>query len=466
MKWKKSAEWGIFTGLFILAAVGTAFAQETTFVPGTSVNGLGISNMTIEEAASQISNFYDSEYELKILERGGAYETIDGKEIGFQVTIPTGFLEETLAAQNASGRTFGPDVDHKYKVSMECGYSETALEEKIQNLNCMKHAGSKQTSDAHISEYQEGKRFTVVPEVKGNSADTEKIAELVRAFIKNGTRELDLEAQGCYAEPKVLSSDPRLLAACQKLNQTKAVDITYSFGEETEACLDWKQIVSWITGAEDGKFLFDGDKVAAYVKQLAEMYDTAGTERVFTTVSGREVLLSGPYGWKIDQQAETDALIRVLQSGESQTRTPVYSSKAVDHEAPEWGTTYAEVDLTGQHVYMVQDGVVVWDAPCVTGNLSKGYGTPAGLYSLTYKDTDCVLRGEKRSDGTYEYESPVSYWMPFNRGIGFHDASWRGSFGGSIYKTSGSHGCINLPPNQAQGLYDRVYKGMPVICYE
>jgi lipoprotein-anchoring transpeptidase ErfK/SrfK len=114
---------------------------------------------------------------------------------------------------------------------------------------------------------------------------------------------------------------------------------------------------------------------------------------------------------------------------------------------------------------MTVDGQVVWDAPCVTGNLSKSYDTPAGLYSLTYKERDRVLRGKKQADGTYEYESPVSYWMPFNGGIGFHDANWRSRFGGDIYKTAGSHGCVNLPPEKAALLYDYVYAGMPVICY-
>ena len=87
-----------------------------------------------------------------------------------------------------------------------------------------------------------------------------------------------------------------------------------------------------------------------------------------------------------------------------------------------------------------------------------------GLYSLTYKEKDRILRGKKKPDGTYEYESHVDYWMPFNGGIGLHDASWRSKFGGTLYQTGGSHGCINLPPQKAPALYDLVYKGIPVLC--
>lgn len=468
MDWKKRIGICMLSVMFGAAVSMTAMADETTFVPGTSVNGLGISNMTVEEAESHINQFYSSEYALKIRERGGTYETIEGTEIGFQVTVPDGFLQEILDGQNASGRVFGPDVDHKYKIAMQSVYDAEALTAEIQGLRCITEAGSKPTADAHLSEYQEGEAFTIIPEVRGNSADTDRIAALVRSCVEAGTRELNLEEQGCYAEPQVFSTDERLIAACSLLNQKDAVNITYTFGEteEEREVLDWKTMVSWVVGVQDGALLVDREKAAAYVKSLAEQYDTVNTERVFTTVSGREVPLTGPYGWKINQAAEVDTLIASIQNGESQTRSPVYANTAASRTVPEWGNTYAEVDLTGQHVYMIQDGAVVWDAPCVTGNLAKGYGTPSGIYSLTYKDTNCVLRGTRRSDGTYEYESPVSYWMPFNRGIGFHDANWRTNFGGTIYKNSGSHGCINLPPKQVPGLYERVYKGMPVICYE
>jgi lipoprotein-anchoring transpeptidase ErfK/SrfK len=56
--------------------------------------------------------------------------------------------------------------------------------------------------------------------------------------------------------------------------------------------------------------------------------------------------------------------------------------------------------------------------------------------------------------------------MPFNGGVGLHDAdSWRSSYGGSIYKTNGSHGCINLPLSAAKTIYETVSAGWPVIVY-
>ena len=46
-----------------------------------------------------------------------------------------------------------------------------------------------------------------------------------------------------------------------------------------------------------------------------------------------------------------------------------------------------------------------------------------------------------------------------------HDATWRRTFGGSIYLNNGSHGCVNLPKKIAAKIYDCVETGFPVICY-
>ena len=81
-----------------------------------------------------------------------------------------------------------------------------------------------------------------------------------------------------------------------------------------------------------------------------------------------------------------------------------------------------------------------------------------GTYSITYKEKDATLVGEN-------YSSPVKYWMPFNGNIGLHDASWRSSFGGTLYVTGGSHGCVNLPSKKAAEIFAAVEKGEAVIVH-
>lgn len=74
------------------------------------------------------------------------------------------------------------------------------------------------------------------------------------------------------------------------------------------------------------------------------------------------------------------------------------------------------------------------------------------------KQKNRVLRGPG-------YASPVKYWMPIKGGIGIHDARWRSEFGGDIYKTSGSHGCINTPEEEMARLYECAEVGTPVVLF-
>lgn len=111
---------------------------------------------------------------------------------------------------------------------------------------------------------------------------------------------------------------------------------------------------------------------------------------------------------------------------------------------------------------MYYNSECILETNCVTGN-AKNHNTPSGLFYLTYKTTNTYLEGY--NDNGTRYKSFVNYWMPFNGGIGMHDASWRSKFGSSIYKTNGSHGCINLPYNAAKTIYEYIDSSMPIIVY-
>ena len=116
----------------------------------------------------------------------------------------------------------------------------------------------------------------------------------------------------------------------------------------------------------------------------------------------------------------------------------MYAQTAESRNKDDIGNTYVEISLSGQHIWFYKDGKLIIDSDVVTGNVSAGHTTPPGVFRLNYKERNAVLKGE-------DYETPVSYWMPFNGGIGLHDATWRTEFGGDIYLTSGSHGCVNAP---------------------
>lgn len=465
-KMKKMLMSFITAVVLMLTCSTAAFADDndpTRFVKGTEVDGILVGGMTVEEAKLQVETTYAANYKLTIKENGTKTEVITGPEIGYVVTLNEG-LQVILEAQNAGGRKSGPHAENSHQIPLTAVYNDEAMAARIQALTCVAGTDVVVTTDAHISAYQEGQPFVIVPEVQGNDVDVEAVTSVLRGAVTIGLTEIDLAEWGCYRTVGVTTADAGLQTLCASMNQVDDMTITYTFGAGTEV-LTGEVISSWITGSEGGAVTVDQTKAAAYITSLAAKYDTAGTARNFLTTGGTEVPLTGPYGFTMNQEAETAALIAMIQTGQTQTREPQYAKSAADRTGPDWGNTYVEIDLTGQHVYMYKDGVQVWDAPCVTGNVSKNYTTPTGIYSLTYKQTDRILRGAKQADGTYEYESHVNYWMPFNGGIGLHDADWRSKFGGTIYQYGGSHGCINLPPAKAKILYDLVYTGIPVICY-
>ena len=226
--------------------------------------------------------------------------------------------------------------------------------------------------------------------------------------------------------------------------------------------LDGDTIHEWIVAAKedsDSLYMVDMELVAEFVAGNAKKYDTYGKSIVFTTALGEKLsVLNGGFGWKTDREKETEELIALIENGTVTEREPVYRSKGVVKGSNDPGTSYVEIDLTNQHLYLFWKGELVVESDFVSGNMSNGNTTPGGLYKLTYRTTDAVLRGA-------DYETPVKYWMPFNGNIGMHDATWRSSFGGDIYLTNGSHGCINLPLDKAELIFAYVSTGFPIVCY-
>lgn len=441
-----------------MAAVDTDFHR---FVVGTIINGVPVSGMTTADAEAYIEGYFNGGYTLEIEDTEGVREAITDTSIGYTVDV-TGDLEAILKEENDGGRVSGPGVEHRYTLDAVLKYDEAALRALLENMAFVKNASP--TSDAYITPYEEGKAFSIVPEVQGTEIDMDKLMAAVKDALNSQTRLLKVENLDCYKTIQVTADNADLNQMCANLNRYKDINITYVFGDQQEI-LPGLEAVKWIDGVSGSTVQVNQQKVAEYVKYLADKYDTYGKPHTFTSTSGRQVSVNGDYGWQINQAEEAVALTRMVQNGTNQTREPAYSRTAASRTGNDFGTTYVEVDMGLQHIYMYENGTLIAEAPIVTGNVAKGWTTPEGLYTLYYKERDRVLRGPKRADGTYSYESPVSYWMPFNGGIGLHDASWRGKFGGEIYKNNGSHGCINIPPKTAAVIFEHAYKGIPILCF-
>lgn len=174
------------------------------------------------------------------------------------------------------------------------------------------------------------------------------------------------------------------------------------------------------------------------------------------TVSNNE------YGYRIDKDAEFEQLCEDLESGTTIEREPVYSESGLTREGTDdLAGSYIEVSLDKQHLWLYKDYSLVVETDIVSGKSSEEEReTLQGAFSIAYKASPYTLSSEY-----YGYETEVTYWMPFANGQGLHDATWRSSFGGNLYETYGSHGCINLPLTAAATIYNTITAGYPIIIY-
>lgn len=120
---------------------------------------------------------------------------------------------------------------------------------------------------------------------------------------------------------------------------------------------------------------------------------------------------------------------------------------------------FVEVDISSQTLNFYINNECVLTTPVITGKKDV-HDTRLGYYYIDFKKTDTYLKGDN-------YNVHVNYWMPFDGGIGLHDAAWRyGNFGGNIYTYDGSHGCVNMPDDAAKMIYENVDAGTKVLVHK
>jgi len=382
---------------------------------------LAFSVNIIKVSAETLDNKSLSEYALTLDEIGGAREQINGSDIGLRYSS-----------------------DQVY-------YDETLLNEAINKLSCL--AGNNIFKSGDPTFVYANNSYTISSEFYGNSINRDMLYENITKAIKNKEKKIDLEKLNCYEKPKFTSNSKEIINAKDTLNKYVSSRITYNY-EGLADVLDGPRIKDFIRVDGNFQVILDESKVKNYVDNLANNYNTA---------LGTSIPVSGGYygnnhSWIIDSSEETKALIQNIKSGQTVTKNPIYSQTSAASYFSNVGNTFVEIDMTKQHLWYYKDGYLVVDGDVVTGNVSNGASTPEGVYKLYGKQKDTILKGE-------DYASPVSFWMPFNKNIGLHDANWRTEFGGDIYKNYGSHGCVNAPYYVAKTVYENINLDTFVICH-
>lgn len=435
-------------------AGGTLFFMDS-FYFGTKIGSLNIGGYNVA-AASESLAIKGENMNLVLYGKGVQKEVLKGEDFKLHYEIQEE-LQDLKDQQNPFLWPLALFKSGDLSLEEEITYDEQLLTQQIKSLSYFEDKNIIEPEDATVT--FNGKSYDILPESEGRKLDEEKTKITVIEAFKNNKTAIDLEKEGCYEVPKYTKDSPKLIASKDKLNQLLTNHIAYIFGNKKEQVTP-QMMSEWYILDENGNVSVKEEAVAKYIDQLAEQYDTLGVTRSFKTSDQTTVTVSGgDYGWSIAREAETKALIEALKAGTSIEREPICNRYgAQSFISTDLGNSYVEISLTKQYLWFYKEGKLITQGSIVTGDKRRGYSTPQGTYKLDYKQRNATLRGPG-------YATPVSFWMPFNGGIGIHDAVWRSRFGGSIYVSNGSHGCVNAPYSVAQAIYNHIDETMPIICY-
>jgi hypothetical protein len=448
----------ILCAVFFLMLVGygvmTAISYRY-FQANTIINGVDASFREPEEVQAELDKKF-ADYRIHVKLRNGEIY-ITPQDIGLEITTQSD-VNHIKKEQNPFLWFMGYFQTEKNAI-YTISYDEDKLRDYLMGLSFF------QKDKMIAPENPVIEMFSGKPEIKagteGTTFDTDKAIQLIAEMIPHMDTELDLEKAGVYETAEYTADSPRVVSLRDRIERYIGLKLIYEYADIRIEIKPNQIYEMLVIDQSDYSCVVSKKKVEEFVAQFAAEHDTLGTERIFKTHDGKKVrLTSKNIGWQIDQQEEVTQLYRDICQFRSFVREPVFSNRAFSYTADgsDIGNTYVEVDLTYQRAYFYVDGSLLIDCDIISGLPSRGNDTPGGFYTVYSCYRDVVLRGPG-------YASHVDYWMPFNGGIGLHDASWQSKFGGDLFKTRGSHGCVNLEYDMAKTVYTYGHKGLSVVCY-
>ena len=449
--------------LLFVGYVAVSIYFTNHFLFNTRINGQDFSRKTVAEAQAELIGQVD-DYQLTIITLGGDVNVIRGADIGMRYE-ESAEIYELMREQSGFNWLSSLFNTINIEVDFPLTFSEVALEQAIQKLPVMTEEQIMPTS-AHV--VFDGTVFTIAPEVPGTAFDEERLVNAINYAIPAMQESIDMQALNLQIHPEVSSDSPDLAAKVTSLNRYLSAVITFDVGEQV--VVDGSLIIQWMEIDDNYNVTLLEEPIYEWVTEFGNRHSTRESTRPVTTPRGRQSQVSGgTYGWWINHAGTTELLINQIRQGAVTTIEPVYfiNGRAAEFSPNDWGSTFIQVDLTEQHMWYIVNGQVVFETPVITG-LPGRSPTPEGVYYIIYMASPAVLRGPHDPEtDTYEWESDVSYWMPITwGGIGFHDATWQTQgFGGDLYRTLGSRGCINMSLEAARELFGLISEFTPVVIH-
>lgn len=454
-------------GLLALLYFAGSMFFAYRFMPNTFFGPYDVSMQTLPEAQTTLNNAIKNytvsasgqSFVLKISPAKSNLVSSDGR-----------IAESGLAGQKSWFWPLEIFNDHDLSEHLTISVDNESLDSMVRSAIEKFNATATPPEDAIVVFNLASDSFLVQPEALGTKLEASKVMMAIADAMSIMQTSVTL-GDDMLVQPAVLSTNEELQAAVEAANQLTRARIQLMLGNSTVAEVTPELVSSWVR--------FDGNKIVSldesslneWVDKVIDDCNTVGVERTFTRSEGKVITVSGgTYGWLVDG----DSLLSLVKEGVSKgmkgsieipclAKGTAYSGK----NERDWGLRFCDIDLSEQYVrFYDESGALVWGSPCITGSPNGVHNTPVGIYVLNGKASPSELKGTNL-DGS-KYATTVQYWMPFvGNAIGLHDASWQTSgFGGTLFQQGfGSHGCVNLPSEEASELFGIIQSGDVVVCH-
>ncbi|MBP3274148.1 MAG: L,D-transpeptidase [Butyrivibrio sp.] len=494
---------GLVAILLVLAIVYVllGFYYMEGFPCFTWINGVYCTGKTVNEVNEELiqSSAYDG---VAILDKSGARLFVSAEDAEMSLDY-TASLSEAFSSRNPFAWGFYVFKNLYYDYNPTIYINKQKVIDRVSGWEIFVEPSDLECSVEKTSDgYSIVNAFVQVP-VK------DVIAKKTYEAMVNCDEVLDLtEMEECYRLFDLTQDQKQKVDLFYKLDKIQNMDITYQLGDETVK-LDRGRASDFILAEKEieaalkeqvsaknpgsGLFLVDGKERRLSEDDKIDVYEGVAVDKAGNPIVGERKIYSffknmsesHSTSWMMDRYKKGESNVIYVNNnskcngsiydiasefsyikdgianGEmlSGTRKIELSKDAVEYNAEkQLGSTYIEVNMGDQILRYYVDGKLNMEMPVVTGNINRGRGTPTGIYPVYNKRYHTYLRG-------VDYVSYVNYWLGVHKGVGIHDANWRSKFGEEIYKSDGSHGCINCPEESVSILWEVVEVGTPVILY-
>lgn len=455
-------------GLILLLYAGGAIYTQYLFFPGSKINGVNVGGMNAQEAQEDLNQNAPA---LTIVEKNAETrdemtEVIEMKEIGYWENYETQPILDAQPGLDWPVLLSKPiDVDLE---KMNFIYDPELLEDQIDELYCMQDQNQVAPVNAGM-EGDDNNAVRILPADDGCEIMEEKARILIRNAVDMEEDNVDLFST-CYVTADLSEEDQLFQAKAKMVESVYNKKISVILYDDVTYEIDGSKLRKIVKINPDLTYRIEGTALMDAVNKIGEKYPKVTHRRSIITSKGEVVYVGLPddvYEYTFDIKGTSESVReQLLKFGNvscyaSWTRNGTQGlNKNEFCPAAEWDGGYIEISIDDQHLwYYDATGKLRLESDVVTGE-KDWLDTPCGVYYVMNMSTHNVLQGGAISD----------YWIGFIGGqYGVHDAyRWRREFGGDIYTWDGSHGCVNMPLEEMEELYELVdiEKETAVVIYE